>query len=480
MLTTAVPQKAWCGKPLTALSLLAGLGLTVLISTGGQWEAAQDVATNLAFAGSMRPTTSARQFTQPMRAPLFPQQSGARQFAKPQSLPQSIQPGNAWRAMQPAMGEFINQQRSQGRRMVMAGAGGAEVGKEGAKVITILGATGLVGQELLQLIPRAYPDAELHLFASKDREWTYDGKTYKVQAAEALEKPDAPKGDLAMVALDDDFSRRYVPRLLELGYRVIDKSNTYRMDPDVPLVAAGVNSDLVTEDVKLVANPNCNTIPFCLAVAPLQRKYGLKGATVSSYQAISGAGIGPLTNFLEKCKDGYSNQNLIGTQFDAGAYAGNVVPHNGNTDDSGFSSEERKLVFESKKILRLPEFDVSAQCCRVPVAVGHYENAWVTFDKPVSPDTAQSVLTDPEQAPFVQYKDGPVGDGVSSLASVAARDDTVVGRVRPDPRDSSGSTLCMTVVADNLRLGAATNAIRVASCWFPSKDPALQAKCFDP
>merc|ERR1719213_8173 len=216
-----------------------------------------------------------------------------------------------------------------------------------------------------------------------------------------------------MVALDDDFSAKYVPILLELGYYVIDKSNCYRMDPNVPLVAGGVNTDLVTDDQKLIANPNCNTIPFCLAVAPLQRKFGLKGATVSSYQAISGAGIGPLDTFLEKCAAGYKEANRIGTQFSAAEYAGNVVPHNGKTDESGFSSEERKLVFESRKILRLPDFDISAQCCRVPVSVGHYENAWVRFKQPVSPADVKAVLTDKAQAPFTHYKDGPVGDGVS-------------------------------------------------------------------
>jgi aspartate-semialdehyde dehydrogenase len=316
------------------------------------------------------------------------------------------------------------------------------------------------------------------LFASRDKSFEVDGKTYEAKAAESLEGPDAPKGDVAFVALDDAFSKKYVPRLLELGYRVVDKSNTYRLDPNVPLVVPGVNSDLVTEDVKLVANPNCNTIPFVLSVAPIQRKIGLKGATVSSYQAISGAGVGPLDEFIEKSKIGYADSNRIGTQFDPKAYAGNVVPHNGGTDDSGFSSEERKLVFESRKILRLPDFDVSAQCCRVPVAVGHYENAWVTFNQPITVDQAKDILTDSKQAPYVLYKPGPVGEEMSSLATTGVRDNALAGRVRPDPRDATGSTLCMTVAGDNLRLGAATNAVRVASCWYPSKDPFYQAVCF--
>merc|ERR1719387_989199 len=337
--------------------------------------------------------------------------------------------------------------------------------KEGPITITILGATGLVGLELLELIPRAWPGSKLQLFASRDKTLEYKGVKYEIKAADNLEKPDAPKGDLAMVALDDDFSRRYVPRLLELGYRVVDKSNCYRMDPNVPLVVGGVNTDLVTPDVKLVANPNCNTIPFCLAVAPIQKLYGLKGATVSSYQAISGAGVGALDDFLNKCKDGYAEPNRIGTQWDPNGYAGNVVPHNGKTDDSGYSAEEQKLMFESRKILREPDFAISAQCCRVPVAVGHYENAWVTFGQKITPDDAHQVLSDSGRAPFVRYIPGPAGDGISSVAGVQNRDVAMVGRTRSDRRDPEECTLCITVAADNLRLGAATNAVRIASKW---------------
>src|SRR2546427_6944627 len=135
--------------------------------------------------------------------------------------------------------------------------------------ICVLGATGLVGRETIDLTSRAWPGAELVLFASRDQELKHGDKTYPVRAAASLESPDAPRGELAFVALDDEHSKRYVPRLVELGYRVIDKSNTFRADPRVPLVTAGVNHDLVTNEVRLVANPNCTTIPFVLAVWPL-------------------------------------------------------------------------------------------------------------------------------------------------------------------------------------------------------------------
>jgi aspartate-semialdehyde dehydrogenase len=341
--------------------------------------------------------------------------------------------------------------------------------------ICILGATGLVGRETIELAARAWPGAELDLYASRDQELELGGERYEVLAASRLEEREARRGDLAFVALDDEHSKRFVPRLLELGYRVIDKSNTFRADPKVPLVAAGANSTQIDASVRLVANPNCTTIPLMLALQPLRQRYGLESVTVSTYQAVSGAGIAALDTFLEASKQGSAGLDRLGRAYDARGYAGNTVPHNGGTDDSGFSSEERKLMFESKKILGMPGLNVSAQCCRVAVAVGHYENAWVTFEKPVDPASVAAVLSDAAQAPFVRFLAGAAGDGLSARASVEDRDRALVGRVRMDARDATKRSLCLTVVGDNLRLGAATNAVRIASRWFASKDAELQA-----
>jgi aspartate-semialdehyde dehydrogenase len=275
----------------------------------------------------------------------------------------------------------------------------------------------------------------LSLFASRDQELELLGKTYPVQAASRLEEQGAAQGELAFVALDDEYSKRYVPRLLALGYRVVDKSNTYRADPEVPLVAAGVNSRRVTEQARLVANPNCTTIPLTLALSPLAAEYGLAAVTVSTYQAVSGAGIAPLDAFLQDSKSGYASADRFGSAFDPKAYAGNTVPHNGGTDDSGFSSEERKLTFEAKKILELSDLGISAQCCRVGVAVGHYENAWVTFEKAISLESIAATLSDARKAPFVRFLPGSVGEGLSALYASRDRDRALVGRVRFDSRD---------------------------------------------
>jgi aspartate-semialdehyde dehydrogenase len=341
--------------------------------------------------------------------------------------------------------------------------------------ICILGATGLVGPESIDLCARAWPGAELFLFASRDQKLEHNGRTYDVRGAASLEAADAPRGNLALVALDDDHSKRYVPRLLELGYYVVDKSSTYRLDPKVPLVVAGANHALVTPEVQLVANPNCTTMPLILALAPLARKFGLASVTVSTYQAVSGAGIGALNEFLEDSRRGYIEPERLGERFSPQKYAGNTVPHHGKTDDSGFSAEERKLMQESRKILALPHLPVSAQCCRVAVAVGHYLNAWFTLEEGVQEIALESIWADPKAAPFIRYFPGASGESVSAVACVKDRDRALVGRLRKDARDDRNRSFCLTMAADNLRLGAATNAIRIASRWFPVQDAELQA-----
>jgi aspartate-semialdehyde dehydrogenase len=313
------------------------------------------------------------------------------------------------------------------------------------------------------------------LYASRDQSLEHGGKSYKVRGAPQLESADAPRGELALVALDDDHSQRYVPRLLELGYRVVDKSNTYRLDPLVPLVVGGVNCREVRESVRLVANPNCTTIPFALASAPLQRRFGLEAASVSTYQAVSGAGIAALDEFLAESKVGYAEPNRLGANFDTARYAGNAVPHNGKTDETGFSAEERKFVQESRKILDFPEFAVSAQCCRVALAVGHYLNVWLTLKQGAELAAVEATLGDAEQSPFVRFYPGSSGDGLSALACVHDRDRALVGRLRRDARDATDRSICLTMAADNLRLGAATNAVRVASRWFPTQNADLNA-----
>lgn len=338
--------------------------------------------------------------------------------------------------------------------------------------VCILGATGLVGRELLHLIPRAWPGAQLALYASRDQDLEVEGHRHEVRAAYGLDAADAVGGDLAFVALDDEHSLRYVPRLLQLGYRVIDKSNAYRGDPEVPLVVAGVNDGLVGDEVRLVANPNCTTIPLTLALAPLRRRFGVRSLAVATYQAVSGAGLATLDQFLLDAQVGYAAQSRLGLGFSPSGYAGNTVPHNGGTDDSGYSAEERKLMRESSKILAFPDLPISAQACRVPVTVGHYEQVWLTCEQPAAP---AAVLAAWAEGAFLRVVPAADGTGLSALACVHERDLALVGRVRHDPREPGGAGVCFTVAGDNLRLGAATNAVRIAARWYMAADPTLQA-----
>lgn len=363
---------------------------------------------------------------------------------------------------------------SPGGPRALDGAGGPLL-PSAAMRICILGATGLVGRELLHLLPRAWPGAQLQLHASRDQELEVEGRRYAVRAADALEAVDATGGDLAFVALDDEHSARFVPRLRQLGYKVVDKSNTYRLDPAVALVVAGVNDGLVDAGTDLVANPNCTTIPLALVLAPLRRRFGLRSVTVASYQAISGAGLATLDQFLLDARIGYQHGDRLGQQLPPGGYVGNTVPHSAKTDETGFSAEERKLMVESCKILAAPQLRVSAQCCRVPVAVGHYEQVWIECERPVDPAEAQALLADPHEAPFVHVFPGAEGAGLTALSCLQERDRALVGRLRRDPRDPEGRGLCLTVAGDNLRVGAATNAVRIAARWFPAADPTLQA-----
>jgi aspartate-semialdehyde dehydrogenase len=163
----------------------------------------------------------------------------------------------------------------------------------------------------------------------------------------------------------------------------------------------------------------------------------------------------------------------LGAAWEDSGYPGNVVPHNSKTDETGFSAEERKLMQESKKILGQADLSIAVQCCRVPVAVGHYENVWVRLRETAGIDAVEKAMRAADGL-WLEYVGDASGAGLSSLASLRHRDHALVGRLRRDPRDKEGRAFCLTIVADNLRLGAATNAVRVASRWFPSADPLLR------
>ncbi|MBV8223235.1 MAG: aspartate-semialdehyde dehydrogenase, partial [Candidatus Eremiobacteraeota bacterium] len=248
----------------------------------------------------------------------------------------------------------------------------------------------------------------------------------------------------------DDVSRRYAQQAVRAGAFVIDKSGVYRLDDGTPLVVPEANANAIGAH-RLVANPNCSTVPLAVMLAPIQREFGLAWVSLATYQSVSGAGKDALAEYEAQTNGG----DVV--RFLPRRVVGNVIPENGAWDDSGYGDEERKIAAELKKILGRPDLPVSATSVRVPVAVGHSEAVSFMPARPVSRDRIAQSL---RRAPSVRFYDGAE---YAVPLDVAGRDDDVhVGRLRPDTAHP-GAFLCW-LVCDNLRKGAATNAVQIAEC----------------
>ncbi|HEX3455750.1 MAG TPA: aspartate-semialdehyde dehydrogenase, partial [Gaiellaceae bacterium] len=271
--------------------------------------------------------------------------------------------------------------------------------------------------------------------------------------------------DFVVIDVDDPLALDWAPRAAQAGARVVDKSAAFRMEPDVPLVIAEINpEDLDHMPRGIVSSPNCTTTVPLLALAPLHRAAGIKRMVVSSYQSVSGAGQPGLRELDEQWTKG---AGLAERFLDAGArgplepgdvwdrpIAGNVIPLAGSVKELGYTSEEWKMVRETRKILHAPDIQVSCTCVRVPVYVGHGVSVNVQFERPMSRADAVAVL---EAAPGVELIDG--GDGAPTPMEAAGIDPVLVGRLREDP--SQENTLDLWAAGDNLRKGAALNGIQL-------------------
>jgi aspartate-semialdehyde dehydrogenase len=273
--------------------------------------------------------------------------------------------------------------------------------------------------------------------------------------------------DLVVIDVDDPLALSWAPRAVAAGARVVDNSAAFRMDPDVPLVVAEVNPDDVGNLPKgIVSCPNCTTMVLLVALAPLHRAAGIERMVISSYQSVSGAGQPGMRELAEQWTKGAGREDVLrraGAITDAVApgevwgapIAGNVIPLAGSRDATGYTSEERKLRDESRKILHAPELRVSATCVRVPVYVGHALTAYVQFARALGRDEAAELLAG---APGVTLVDG--GSGAPTPLEAAGIDPVLVGRLRED--ESQPNTLDLWVTGDNLRKGAALNAVQLA------------------
>ena len=324
--------------------------------------------------------------------------------------------------------------------------------------LAVLGATGAVGTTILRVLEeRAFPLEELRLLASPRSAGatrSYAGRELTVQAV----GPASFDGiDIAIFSAGATRSREWAPVAVAAGAVVVDNSSAFRMDDAVPLVVADVNPQAAHGHAGVIANPNCSTMQLMPVLAALHRRSPLEHVTVSTYQSVSGTGQTAIDALRAQ-----SAAVLAGAEVPAGVYAHqiafNVLPFAGAlSGDDGYTDEELKLVNESRKILALPDLRVSATCVRVPVVTSHSEAVWVRTREPIAPDDARALLA---AEPGITVVDDPAAHAYPMAIDAEGRDDVLVGRIRRDLGDPNA--LALWVVADNLRKGAATNAVDIA------------------
>lgn len=328
--------------------------------------------------------------------------------------------------------------------------------------VGILGATGAVGEQMrIVLAERKFPIAELRLFGSARSAGTeveFDGKRVKVEEA----TPEAFEGlDLLLGAADNDVANKFLPDAAKKGIVVVDNSSAFRLDPEVPLVIPEVNPEDVKWSKGLIANPNCATIIALTAVAALHRKARLRRMVASTYQAVSGAGRGGMEDLEEEVKTG---RPVLRTFPYPIAY--NLIPQIGGFNDLGYTSEEMKLQNEGRKMLHDDTFLVSCTCVRVPIMRSHSEALTLEFEKEISPEEAREIL---QNAPGVKLWDDPAEKHYPMPMLTSDQDLVYVGRIRRDlaaTEDAYNRSLSLFCCADQIRKGAATNAIQIAEIVF--------------
>ena len=263
--------------------------------------------------------------------------------------------------------------------------------------------------------------------------------------------------DLALFAGGEIASADYVPVAKRAGAIVVDNSSTYRMDPDVPLVVPEVNSAHLRHHHGVIANPNCSTIQMIMALAPIQQRWGLKRVTVATYQSVSGTGKNAIDELKNQVEAWSRQEELPAPKAYPHQIAFNILPHIASFDEEGYSGEERKMMAETRKILDLPTLPVMATCVRVPVFYAHSEIVQCQTEKPAVLDEVRQALA---TFPGVEVVDNPNQGQYPTPLLAEHQDKVLVGRLRRDAAFENG--LAMWVVADNLRKGAATNAVQIA------------------
>ncbi len=329
------------------------------------------------------------------------------------------------------------------------------------KVVAILGATGVVGQQMMELLEeRNYPVKELVPLASArsaGKTLTFAGEDVVVREA----TPEAFEGvDVVLGAADDATAKRLLPEAVSRGAVCVDNSHAFRLDEDVPLVVPEINAEDVKWHHGIISNPNCATIIGLLPVWPLHQVAGVKRLVVSTYQAASGAGMPGLTELQREMAAVAAGEPVGETAPFAYQLAANLIPQIGGFNDEGYTSEEMKKQNEGRKISHLPNLLVNCTCVRVPIMRSHSESITMEFEKPITPDEARAALA---KAPGVRLVDDPANLRYPMPLETSDQDLIFVGRVRRDLSAPEGvNALTLFCCGDQIRKGAATNAVQIA------------------
>lgn len=330
--------------------------------------------------------------------------------------------------------------------------------------VAIVGATGAVGEQMrLILASRRFPVKNLKLLASKRSAGQRVKFNEQFVEVEELTENSFTGVDIALFSAGAEVSRLFAPVAKKAGAIVIDNSSAFRQEPDVPLVVPEVNQADLVKHKGIISNPNCSTIQMVVVLKPLHDLFTLKRVVVSTYQAVSGTGRRAVTELLNESKAFLAKQAITPEVYPK-QIAFNLLPHIDVFQPNGYTKEEMKMVLETKKIMSLPDLKITATTVRVPVITGHSEAVNVEFYKPISVAVAREALA---QAPGVTVLDDPEHFIYPTPLEVAGQDSCFVGRIRID--DSVASGLNLWIVSDNLRKGAALNAIQIAECLIADK-----------
>lgn len=325
--------------------------------------------------------------------------------------------------------------------------------------LAIVGATGMVGEIMLQLLEeRNFPVSELILVASErsiGKEVLFKEKLYSIIS---IEKALSEKPELAIFCAGGETSLKWAPKFAAAGITVIDNSSAWRMDPDTKLIVPEINAHILTKEDKIIANPNCSTIQLVMALAPLHKKYIMKRVVVSTYQSVTGTGVKAMQQ-LENEMAGEKGEMAYPYPIHK-----NAIPHCDVFEENGYTKEEMKLAREPQKILDDRKFSITATAVRIPTVGGHSESVNIEFINDFVLSDVRRMLHD---TPGIVVQDNPQTNTYPMPYYAKGKDDVFVGRIRRD--ETQPNSLNMWIVSDNLRKGAATNTIQIAEYLVKNK-----------